>query len=249
MSCPHCKKEAPPSQEVCYNCGFPIKPLPMPPGGKIKFGKYDWYVLDKQDDRTLIITEKVIDKRTYHNQEVEVTWEKSDLRKYLNREFYNSFSTSDRMRIIEVINENNDNQWYGTNGGNPTTDRIFLLSIEEVVKYFGDSGQLKTKNRNPGCDWLKDEYFFFLSDQYDLARRAVDDAGRVFTWSLRSPGGNNRLVAAVLGSDCEDEFDHGDINISGGGELEDGFITHDDPGYLSNKYGIRPALWLRMPLI
>ena len=31
------------------------------------FGKYDWYVLDKQDDRVLIITEKVIEKHPYHN--------------------------------------------------------------------------------------------------------------------------------------------------------------------------------------
>jgi hypothetical protein len=27
-------------------------------------------------------------------------------------------------------------------GGNDTTDKIFILSIEEVVQYFGDSGQL-----------------------------------------------------------------------------------------------------------
>lgn len=121
-------------------------------------------MLGKQEGRALILSEKVIEKRGYHSQETEITWETCDLRKYLNNEFYNSFSDSDREHIIEVVNNNNDNPWYGTSGGKPTTDRIFLLSIEEVVKYFGNSGMLETKNRNPGYDWCKDEFLFYICD-------------------------------------------------------------------------------------
>jgi hypothetical protein len=133
MICLDCKKETPPGREICPECYHPIKPIPIPSGGKIRFGEYDWYVLDRQDDRALILTEKVIDTRAYHDQEVEVTWETCDLRKYLNGEFYNSFGESDRARIIKVTKENNDNPWYGTNGGNPTTDGIFLLSIDKKM--------------------------------------------------------------------------------------------------------------------
>ena len=33
----------------------------------------------------------------------------------------------DQARIVEVINKNSDNQWYGTDGGCDTNDKIFLL--------------------------------------------------------------------------------------------------------------------------
>lgn len=198
----------------------------------------------------LIITEKVIERRVYHNQECEFTWETCDIRKYLNGDFYISFDAAERERIIEVINENSNNPWYGTNGGNPTSDKIFLLSIDEAVKYFGDSGMLKSKNRNFGCDWCKDEYFPWLNDQYDIARRAVNDFGMIVEWRLRSPGANGRLVADVMGN-CGDEFEHGGICVSGGGGdiSPDGhfiFNTSDILAVLSDRNGVRPALWLRI---
>jgi hypothetical protein len=66
MICPNCKKEDPQGREMCPACGAPIKPIPVPAGGKIRFGGYDWFMLDKQDGKILIITEKVIEKRPYH---------------------------------------------------------------------------------------------------------------------------------------------------------------------------------------
>lgn len=179
-----------------------------------------------------------------------MTWETSHIREYLNGEFYASFDTDDRNRIVEVVNENNDNPWYGTDGGNATKDKIFLLSIDEVVRYFGDSGQLKSRNRNTGCDWCKDEYFFFLYDQYNLNRRAVDASGTVVHWLLRSPGASNHLAALVYGMDSRDPFDHGDISISGeGGKMIDGHMIYDDSAFegticLTREYGIRPAMWV-----
>lgn len=253
MNCPNCKKEAPLGKEMCSYCGAPIKSIPVPPGGKIWFGKYEWYVLDKQDGKVLILTERVIEKRAYHNQECEITWETCDMRKYLNDEFYNSFNEADRQHIIEVRNENNDNPWYGTSGGNPTTDKIFLLSIEEVLQYFGDSGQIKTRYMYPNCDWCKDEYLPWIDDQYSLNRRAVDDTGIVRDWRLRSPGAMGCSVANVMGFDG-DGFDMGPINIVGPcGEFIDGHFIFKKPGSgnlsscpdYHNPNGVRPALWLR----
>jgi len=239
---------------MCPDCGAPIKPIPVPPGGKIRFGAYDWFILDQQDDRALILTEKVIEKRAYHHCECEITWETCDMRQYLNGEFYHAFSASDRARIIEVINENHDNPWYGTRGGSSTSDKIFLLSIGEVIKYFGDSGQIITRYMYPGCDWCKDEYLPWIDDQYNIARRAVDVTGIVWAWRLRSSGANGRSVATVMGF-CGDGFDNGVIDIAGPcGELIDGHFVFDGPGDLSscppdyhNKNGVRPALWLKMP--
>ena len=251
MKCPNCKKKTPRNCGMCIACGYPIKAIPMPPGGKLQFGPYDWYVLDKRDDRALIITEKVIEFRPYHHEECEITWETCDMRKYLNGEFYDSFSEAGWARIIEVTNETPDNPWYGTPGSNPTVDKIFLLSTEEVVKYFGDSGQLKTKNINRGCDWCNDEFFPWLGDKYDINRRAVDDTGIVRFWRLRSPGANTRSVASVSGF-VGDGFDQGCIGLGNADILIDGHFVQDGPGYLSSDKlgeqscnGVRPALWLK----
>jgi len=191
----------------------------------------------------------VIEKRPYHHEECEITWETCDMRRYLNGEFYDSFSEADRARIIEVTNENPDNPWYGTPGGSPTRDNIFLLSIDEVVKYFGDSGQLKTRYMYPNCDWCKDEYLPWIDDQYSLNRRAVDDNGIVQFWRLRSPGANPRSVACITGF-VGDGFDQGGINIGNADLLVDGHFLQDGSGWLSKEdenhsgNGVRPALWL-----
>ncbi|MCL2775490.1 MAG: hypothetical protein FWD71_19430 [Oscillospiraceae bacterium] len=62
LKCPNFNQEDPHHREMCSDCGYPVKPIPISSGGKIRFGKYDWYVLDKKDDRALIVTEKVIKK-------------------------------------------------------------------------------------------------------------------------------------------------------------------------------------------
>lgn len=46
------------------------------------------------------------------------------MREYLNDEFYNTFSDTERDRIIEVKDENPDNPWDGTRNGNPAADKI-----------------------------------------------------------------------------------------------------------------------------
>lgn len=104
-------------------------------GDIIKFGNNNCKILDIKDNTALIITEYIICNMQYNRALEETTWENCSLRQYLNNEFYNSFSESDRERIIEVTNLNLDNPQYGTTGGNPTVDKIFLLSIEEANKY------------------------------------------------------------------------------------------------------------------
>lgn len=217
MICLRCKKEDQRNMEMCPACGAPIKPIPVPPGGKIHFGGYDWYILDKQDGKKLIITEKVIEKRPYHSEETAITWETCDMRKYLNGEFYQSFSEANRSRIIEVVNENLDNPWDGTSGGNSTIDRIFLLSIDEVVKHFDDSGKLQTKQFGP-----KGEAWWF-DDHYNANRTAKLGSKNAWWW-LRSPGYIGTRAAYIsIG---------GNVHIHG-------------EGFKGNGGGIRPALWLR----
>ena len=60
----------------------------MQAGDKILFGSYEWRVLDIQNNTALIITEYIIDQRSYHDAYNDITWADCALRKYLNGEFY-----------------------------------------------------------------------------------------------------------------------------------------------------------------
>lgn len=104
-------------------------------GDAISLGDYDWKVLDIQGENALIITEDIIGQLPYHNNSEDITWENCSLRKYLNNEFYNRFSEEDRNRIVEVTNSNPNNPQFETPGGNPTRDKVFLLSIDEANRY------------------------------------------------------------------------------------------------------------------
>ena len=186
-------------------------------GGIIEFGGRNWLALDVQGNYALIITENtcIIGEGRYNLFRGAITWAGSSIRQYLNEIFLKSFSLQDRARIRETYVINNDNPWFGSNGGDNTRDRIFLLSIEEAVRYFGDSGQLQ--NRPPGIRWI--------SDEYDSARIARNDAGTAIWWWLRSPGRYQHLAAGI---------DPG------------GVISLYGTGVSNTSGGVRPALWLNL---
>ena len=126
-------------------------------GDIIEFGGIFWRVLDVQDGKMLIISEDILESRPYHEPGGDITWEHSTLRDYLNGEFYNGFDLSDRVRITETAVINNDNLSYDTPGGNDTTDKIFLLSIDEARAYFADNSARVAYGADGGSSrwWLR----------------------------------------------------------------------------------------------
>ncbi|MCL2158730.1 MAG: DUF6273 domain-containing protein [Oscillospiraceae bacterium] len=193
-------------------------------GRNVIFGRYEWRVLDIQNGKALLLSDKVIEKRAYNTESKDITWEKCTLRKYLNNEFYNSFDAAEKALIVETTLKTNDNPWYGTSGGNTTKDKIFLLSLEEVVKYFGDSGQLNNYPTNEG----------WIDDIYNVARIAKDKNGVVSWWWSRSPGGNGYLNAGVLsGSNINLYVVAGILNVFGG-------------AVDNSEGGVRPAMWVNL---
>jgi len=111
-------------------------------------------VLDIQGDKALILTENIIEKRRYHSSLVGAKWVACDIHDYLNgigrytgKGFYDAFSSQEKAQIVKTDIITNNNPWFGREGSSRSVDRIFLLSIEEVVKYFGDSGQMINKNK------------------------------------------------------------------------------------------------------
>jgi len=184
-------------------------------GSTISFGSHDWRVLDIQDGKALLLSSKIVEKRAYHQSNKDITWAACDLRHYLNCEFYDSFGEG-KSRIAEANIMTSNNPWFGTDGGAETNDKVFLLSIEEVVKYFGDSGQLK--NHPDGA--------LYIDDEYNPTRIATDEHGKALWWWLRSPGISSNYVAYVGNDGNVDVYGLYNIAWSGGGVL--------------------PALWLNL---
>ena len=98
-----------------------------------------WIVLETKGDDMLLLSEKCLEIRQYHSELKSVTWETSDIRRYLNGEFLERNFTDKARRIIkQSILLNPDNPLHGTRGGNCTLDKVFLLSIDEGKRYFPD---------------------------------------------------------------------------------------------------------------
>ncbi len=200
----------------------------MQVGDKIAFDQYEWRVLDIHSNMALIITEYIIEQRSYHEAYKDITWADCSLRQYLNDEFYNKFTAADQSRIIPVINKNLDNHWYGSKGGADTRDSIFLLSLEEVTcQYFGDSS---SKLYNPG----KNQRYWFERKDVNNSKRIATMEGYSWNtwWWLRTPGRVN--VKAV--------YVHGDGNIG----IQGNNILKGNIGDGKCIGGVRPALWLEL---
>ncbi|MCL1893587.1 MAG: serine/threonine-protein kinase [Holophagaceae bacterium] len=115
----------------------------------LKFGKYEWRVLDVQGDRALIFAEDVVEigHQIYYNDK-ENSWEACGLRRYLNSSFLQNFTNDEFHQIIEMEIKTNNNPLFNTSGGNDTRDRVFLLSIDEVAKYLGNTSSDRRSARH-----------------------------------------------------------------------------------------------------
>ena len=177
--------------------------------------------------------------RLYHHTFDFVTWATSAIRQWLNSEFLARFSLAEQELIVETYVVNNDNPWefperggwVDTLGGDNTMDRIFLLSIDEVLRYFGDSG-LIARGAAMGesardADTDQGLFGWGISDQYNDARAALNLEGSYSWWWLRSPGVNPFDAAIVL---------FGGFLIMSGNNV---FME-------DISVGVRPALWLNL---
>lgn len=102
-------------------------------------GKEDieWLVLAKEENKLLLISDKALDCQLYNESNDDVTWETCSLRNWLNNTFLNeAFSPKEQKRIQSTNVSADKNPVWDTDPGKATTDKVFLLSINEVKKYF-----------------------------------------------------------------------------------------------------------------
>ena len=200
-------------------------------GSYVYFGSYEqdnntingsegieWLVLSREDDRMLIISRYALDCQYYNTDSDSegITWETCSLRKWLNESFmYEAFTSEEQEMILSTTLPADKNPKYDDiPPGNPTEDKVSLLSIAEAEKYFS-SDDTRT------CQGTK----------YCYAQGANDDNGNCWWW-LRSPGGTSAHRAADVSPD-------GSIDLQGTIYDFNGYGAEDD-GYVA----VRPALWI-----
>ncbi len=204
----------------------------------------EWEVLEEDGDRMLLISRYVLDAMPYNYniENTDVTWEKSSIRQWLNNDFYNNAFDADEQRgIVKMKLSNPNNVCWGTKGGKDTEDHVFLLSVEELLKYYsfntwdddalyGYSQTLLTgfaqQAKNNGLDT-----YTITQDDYDteLAGYGYDEGciGQPYSvWWLRTPGyiGCRACLVSKYGV---------------GGWGYESLVTFD-------SRGVRPAIYIKL---
>ena len=166
-----------------------------------------WRVLENANGQLFLLSDQNLDVFQYHTDTESVTWEKSTMRSWLNGygashntgdsggidytddNFINTaFSEKEQGAIADTTVVNDDNPDYNTEGGNDTTDQIFLLSIEEVQNadygFTDDSSRIATNTA-------------YVAGGGKIGSSYMNGVGEAGYWWLRSPGDLDRRAAGV----------------------------------------------------
>ena len=150
--------------------------------GYFKYEPIKWRVLQSENGEAFLLSDVILDKQAYNENDEYITWKESSLRAWLNDKFMNrafSDEEKEKINITEVVNK--DNPVFGTKGGKNTSDKIFLLSLAEVSRKKGG------------------KKYGLLDDEMKACENS-DFSKKVSWWWLRSPG-DDRYCAAVVNSD------------------------------------------------
>lgn len=185
-----------------------------------------WRVLSNADGKLFLLSDQNLDVFEYHKEYEAVTWETSTMRSWLNGLANNkgngenaidytndnfldtAFSASEQVAIADTTVVNNDNPSYGTEGGNNTTDKVFLLSIEEAQ----NTAYGFTNNTN-STDTRKATNTAYVADGGKIGTSGMYDVGAADYWWLRSPGDHTYDAAYVRV--------HGSVGVYGINVLDD----------------------------
>ena len=155
-----------------------------------------WRVLSNTGGQLFLLSDQNLDVFQYHTELEDVTWEKSTMRSWLNgydasenaggengidytddNFLGTAFSAKEQTAIAQTTVVNDPNTDYDTDGGNNTTDQIFLLSLTETYNrtYFPRDTTLLSTNTA------------YVAGGGKLDR-GMNDANAADRWWLRSPG-------------------------------------------------------------
>jgi hypothetical protein len=205
-------------------------------GDYIWFGRYEqdndtsngledieWQVISKKENKILVISKYILENKAYNDvyrtDEKGIIWALCPLRNWLNEDFIaNAFEEKEKTMIATVKVEDGVNPEYGSNPGNSTNDKVFVLSSREADKYFSSDNSRKCK-----------------ATQYVLESNDAVEEGPYASWWLRTPGSNLENVSYVNRD--------GKVLLKGQNAHSTYHVTIIDSDRVLDA-GVRPAMWI-----
>ena len=174
-------------------------------GDTIEFGSYyindsdkkepiEWIIVDKNEEikTELLISKYALERKKYNEVYASTTWQKSDIRKWLNSEFYSdAFENVGSKFILSSPVDNHKNPDYKTAEANVTYDRVFLPSYDEIKKYIKDD-RLRCKP----------------TKHFKDVGGYVDKYGYVDWWSRTAGDADNHVLYVSSDGDVEMKGDY-----------------------------------------
>ena len=200
-----------------------------------------WDVLDKDGDAVLLISHDVIAYQRFSDSRKCVIWEDSEIRTWLNQEFYaEAFDETEQASIRETTLENPSTVGFAAHvdpSGDvqvresrpDTKDKIFLLSWKEAEQYYGNRlTDAYILGRRPSRAVLQKRETIFtdliieeLPAMYPYFRHLPDGTERL-PWMLRSTGMKDYTILVI------------------------GYEGKWDQDYPDSYNGVRPVMWVNV---
>ena len=200
-----------------------------------------WDVLDKDGDAVLLISHDVIAYQRFSDSRKCVIWEDSEIRTWLNQEFYaEAFDETEQASIRETTLENPSTVGFAAHvdpSGDvqvresrpDTKDKIFLLSWKEAEQYYGNRlTDASVLGRRPSRAVLQKRKAIFtdliieeLPAMYPYSRHLPDGTERL-PWMLRSTGMKDYTIFVI------------------------GYEGKWDQDYPDSYNGVRPVMWVNV---
>ncbi len=143
-----------------------------------------WRVLSVNGNDAFLLADQNLDAKPYNEKYTDVTWATCTLRTWLNDTFLNTAFTSAEQAAIKnttVVNE--DNPYWDTEGGENTTDKVYLLSIAETSNTaYGFNGEFNTSSNTREA-----KNTAYAKECGAWTSTSTEYEGNGF-WRLRSPG-------------------------------------------------------------
>ena len=163
-----------------------------------------WRVLSVDGDDAFLLADQNLDAGPYNKSHTDVTWETCTRRSWLNGYGASSnvdgidyssdnfidaaFTSAEKNVIRQVTVVNEDNPYYGTEGGNDTKDKVYLLSIAEASNAsYGFNSTFDTDSKTRVA----------TNTAYVAGKSGMSDVGKAAYWWLRSPGGSAYTASSV----------------------------------------------------
>lgn len=188
-----------------------------------------WRVLSVNGNDAFLLADQNLDYQAYDEYDTyrdQITWEICTLRQWLNAEFYqNAFDSREQSAVRATEIRNEDNPFFGTNGGNDTSDKVYLLSLSEVWNrtYGFSSEDAASETRE-----AKNTAYVKACGAATVGSGSHAGNGE---WWLRTPGILPYFAVMVV--------KNGDVAYAG-----DAVGTLHLQGVAESKYAVRPALYL-----